>query len=148
MPAFGVCGENDFDPSVGPPAKGNFDSRPFLVGYVANDPTAQYIRAGSGALATVGRNTLLTKPINNIDLTAVKRINLTERYKVEFYVNAFNVLNHAQFVPGSLNDIASIGFTSTGVSNYLTPGNAVFNQANQTFSSNPRVLQLGLKINF
>ena len=119
-----------------------------IVAYLANNPTAQYIRAGAGALANVGRNTLLTKPINNFDATAVKRISLTERYKVEFYVNAFNVLNHSQFVPGSLNDIRSIGFTSTGVSNYLTPGNSVFNQADQTFSSNPRTLQLGFKVKF
>ena len=119
-----------------------------VVAYLANNPTAQYIRAGSGALATVGRNTLLTKPINNFDATAVKRISLTERYKVEFYVNAFNLLNHSQFVPGSLNDIRSIGFTSTGVSNYLTPGNSAFNQADQTFSSNPRTLQLGFKVRF
>src|SRR6266481_4133186 len=33
MPSFGVCGEHDFDPSVGPPGPGNFDSFPFLVGY-------------------------------------------------------------------------------------------------------------------
>jgi hypothetical protein len=119
-----------------------------VVAYLANDPTAQYIRAGSGALATVGRNTLLTKPINNVDMTAVKRISLTERFKIEFNANAFNLFNHAQFVPGSLNDIASIGYTGSGVSNYLTPGNTVFNQASQTFASNARVLQLGMKVTF
>jgi hypothetical protein len=115
---------------------------------VANDPKAQYFRAGLGALATVGRNTLLTRPINNFDVTALKRISLTERIKIEFSANAFNVLNHPQFVPGSLNDIASIGFTGTGVSNYLTPGNTVFNRPDQTFASNARTLQLGLKFKF
>jgi len=119
-----------------------------VVAYKANDPSAQYIRAGSGALATVGRNTLLTKPINNLDLTAVKRISITERFKVEFNANAFNLFNHAQFVPGSLNDVASIGYTGSGVSNYLTPGNAAFNQASQTFAGNARTLQLGLKFLF
>jgi hypothetical protein len=84
LPSFATCGENDFDSTVGPPGPGNFNSTPFVVGYLANDPSAQYLAAGLGALATVGRNTLLTKPINNVDMTAVKRINLTERYRVEF----------------------------------------------------------------
>jgi hypothetical protein len=118
------------------------------VAYLANDSGAQYIRAGLGALATVGRNTLLTKPINNVDLTAVKRFNFGERLKIDFAANAFNLFNHAQYVPGYLSDVASIGYTATGVSNYLTPGNSVFNDAAHTFSSHPRTLQLGLKFTF
>jgi len=118
------------------------------VAYLANDATARYILAGPGALANVGRNTLLTRPINNFDMTAVKRFSLTERYKVEFSANAFNVLNHPQFVPGYLNDIASIGYTGSGVSNYLTPGNSSFNRPDQTFGGNARTLQLGLKFKF
>ncbi len=67
---------------------------------------------------------------------------------MEFYANAFNLLNHPQFVPGSLNDILSIGFTSSGVSNYLTPGASAFNHPEQTFPGNARTLQLGLKFIF
>ena len=119
-----------------------------IVAYLANDPTAQYIRGGLGSLPNVGRNTLATRPINDFDVTAVKRFSLTERYKIEFSANAFNVLNHPQFVPGSLNDIASIGYTGTGVSSYLTPGNAKFNHPEETFASNARSLQLGLKVKF
>jgi len=120
----------------------------FQVAYAANDSTAQYVRGAAGAKADVGRNTLLTRPINNFDVTAVKRISITERYKIEFSANAFNVLNHPQFIPGLLNDVASFGITATGVSNYLTPGNSVFNKADQTFPSNARTLQLGLKFKF
>jgi len=119
-----------------------------IVAYLANDPTAQYIRGGLGSLPNVGRNTLATRPINDFDVTAVKRFSLTERYKIEFSANAFNVLNHPQFVPGSLNDIASIGYTGTGVSSYLTPGNTKFNHPEETFASNARSLQLGLKVKF
>ena len=119
-----------------------------VVGYAALDSSAQYIRGGPGTRAQVGRNTLLTRPINNFDVTAVKRISITERFKVEFSANAFNVLNHPQFIPGLLNDVASFGITATGVSNYLTPGNAVFNKPDQTFPSNARTLQLGLKFKF
>jgi len=119
-----------------------------IVAYLANDPTAQYIRGVLGSLPNVGRNTLATRPINDFDVTAVKRFSLTERYKIEFSANAFNVLNHPQFVPGSLNDIASIGYTGTGVSSYLTPGNTKFNHPEETFASNARSLQLGLKVKF
>src|SRR5262249_38500964 len=39
-----------------------------VVGYAALNSTAQYLRAGPGTLANVGRNTLLTRPINNFDV--------------------------------------------------------------------------------
>jgi len=148
LPTFATCGENDFNPKVGPPGPNNFDSRPFVVAYQANDATAQYIRGGAGARPDVGRNTLLTKPINNFDVTVVKRFSLTERFHLEFSANFFNALNHPQYIPGSLNDVRSFGITDTGVSNYLTPGNAKFNQADLTFPSNARVMQLGLKVKF
>jgi hypothetical protein len=91
---------------------------------------------------------LLTKPINNFDATVVKRFAITERFRLEFSANFFNALNHPQYIPGSLNDVRSFGITATGVSNYLTPGNTNFNQADQTFPSNARVMQLGLKVKF
>ena len=37
------------------------------VGYLANNPNAQYIVAGIGALATAGRETLPTRRIDNVD---------------------------------------------------------------------------------
>jgi len=35
-----------------------------------------------------------------------------------------------------------------GVTNYLTPGNALFAQFDQVYSSNPRVIQLAAKFTF
>jgi hypothetical protein len=35
-----------------------------------------------------------------------------------------------------------------GVTNYLTPGNPLFGQFDQVYSSNPRVIQLGAKFTF
>jgi hypothetical protein len=37
---------------------------------------------------------------------------------------------------------------SGGVQNMLTPGNAIFNQPNMVFSSNPRSIVLAAKITF
>jgi hypothetical protein len=116
------------------------------VGYVAKNPNAQYIQAGSGALATVGRNTLATPRTNNWDMTVVKRFNVTERTNVEFAANAFNIFNHSQFLPGSVNTVNSIGYT--GITAFVRVNNAAFNDPTQAFSNNARVMQLVAKFNF
>ncbi len=118
-----------------------------IVAYAANNPNAQYIQAGLGALANAGRNTLQLDPINNIDLTALKRFTITERFRIEFQAQAFNVLNHPQYIGGYLNDIAPLGFTGSQV-NVLRPQNADFNQPATQFASNARTLQLALKLFF
>jgi hypothetical protein len=118
-----------------------------VVGYLANSSTAQYVQTGYGALANVGRNTLPLKPINDIDVTALKRFTFGERYKIEFQAQAFNLFNHPQYVGGSINQINSIGFTGVERS-ILEPQNSNFNQPNTVFSGNTRTLQLALKIFF
>ena len=120
---------------------------PYVVAYVANNPNAQYIQAQIGALANVGRNTLQAPPINDIDMTAVKRFSITERYKIEFQAQFFNVLNHPQWVGGNLNDIAPVGFTGFQ-RDILEPQSGIFNQPSQVFSGNARSMQLALKIFF
>jgi carboxypeptidase family protein len=117
-----------------------------VVAYLANNPTAQYIRGGQFALLNLGRNTLPARHINNLDFTALKRFSLTEGKKVEFSAQALNVLNHPQFVPGSLNDVQSIGYT--GSRSFLQPGNAQFNNPESVFASNARALQLAAKFIF
>jgi Carboxypeptidase regulatory-like domain len=120
-----------------------------VVGYLATNPNAQYIEAGYGALANVGRNTLQLKPINDVDLSALKRFVITERFKVEFRASATNVLNHAQYVGGYLNDVQPQNPAFTGFQrNILLPNNSSFNDPRAVFSSNPRVMQLALKIFF
>ncbi len=120
-----------------------------VVGYLATNPSAQYIEAGYGALATVGRNTLQLKPINDVDVSALKRFVITERFKVEFRASWTNVLNHAQYVGGFLNDVQPPNPGFTGFQrNMLLPDNASFNNPSQVFSSNPRTMILGLKLFF
>ena len=75
------------------------------VAYIATNPNARYIQDGYGAFSTAGRNTEPTSPINNIDVTAMKRFNLNDRWRIEFAGQIYNLLNHAQFVPGFVNDI-------------------------------------------
>lgn len=118
------------------------------VGYMALTPTAQYIVAGSGALANSGRNTLLTRPIDNFDLTLVKKLNITERFRTEFAIQALNALNHPQFVLNRLNDIASGGTTSSTIQNMLKPSSGNFNHPENLLPSNARAVQLYLKLIF
>jgi len=123
------------------------NATPYVVAYAALNPNAQYIQAGLGALATAGRNTLQLPAINDIDATALKRFTITERFKVEFQAQAFNVLNHPQYVGGFLNDIAPVGYTGSQV-NVLRPQSADFNKPETQFNSNARTMQLALKFFF
>jgi carboxypeptidase family protein len=118
------------------------------VGYVAVNPSAQYIQAGLGALANAGRNTLATPRTNNWDLTLLKRFNVTERTNLEFGASAFNIFNHSQFIPGFVNRVDSIGFTNSAATAFVRVNNAAFNNPTQAFSNNARILQLLAKFNF
>ena len=117
------------------------------VGYVAVNPNAQYIQAQAGALATISRNTLALPHINNWDMTIVKRLNITERQSFEFQAQALNLFNHAQYVPGYLNLINSLGYTGDQI-NMLKPQSSTFNQPQKYFSNQPRTMQLVLKYSF
>jgi hypothetical protein len=118
------------------------------VAYVAKNPNARYITAGAGAMATGGRNTLATRPINNFDLSLLKRFSYGERVKLEVLGQFLNALNHPQFTPGILNQINSFGQSGSGVLNYLNPANKNFNNPEATFNSNARTVQLAAKFIF
>lgn len=95
----------------------------------------------------MGRNTLQLPPINDIDMAAGKTFTLTERMKLSFYAQAFNLFNHAQWVGDRIDDVAPIGYTGSERS-ILEPSSTIFNQPSQVFSSNPRTLQLALRFSF
>ena len=127
------------------------------VGYLANNPNAQYIVAGPGALATSGRNTLATDPTNDFSLATYKDINIGERFRFRIGAQFANILNHPQYIPGSnpgqglgVNDVTSFitGPNSTSYLNYLTPGNSIFNNPKAVFASNARTIGLVAKITF
>jgi hypothetical protein len=118
-----------------------------LVGYVADNPTAYYIQAGKGTLPTGARNTLPTSPINNWDLAAYKRLTFRERYSFEFGAQSYNVFNHAQYTPGTVNNINTTSNTSTYV-NFQTVDNAFFGIPGKVFLNNARTIQLSAKVFF
>ena len=119
---------------------------PTTVAYVAVNPNARYVRAGYGALANAGRNTEPTRPIDNIDLTLIKRLSITERMNIEFGAQAFNLFNHAQFIPGSIDDVGIV--SQTGLATYTNPQMSTFNNPEAIFSSSPRVIQVFAKFSW
>jgi len=119
-----------------------------VVAYVANDPKAYYIRARTGALASAARNTLAMPHINNWDLSAIKRFSVREGMNIEFQAQALNVFNHAQYIPGLLNQINSNGNTSGEATALLRAGNPAFNKPELAFSNQPRSMTLVLKFIF
>jgi hypothetical protein len=134
------------------------DTTPFIVGYLATKPNAQYISAGLGVLPNSGRNTLPTSRINNWDLSLLKRFSFTERTRFEFGGQFFNLFNHPQYTPGYVNSATPTGqatgtptsFASTDIAvlNYLKPSSGTFNNPKATFASQSRGIQLSAKIIF
>ncbi|MBV8833802.1 MAG: hypothetical protein JO108_31775, partial [Acidobacteriaceae bacterium] len=119
-----------------------------VVAWVATNPNAQYIQAGPGAFANVGRNTLATRPINDIDLSLIKHFSFKDRYRVDLEGQALNLLNHPQFIPGSINNTASVSGYTNGALAYVSAASANFNNPTLPFSSNPRILQVVARFNW
>lgn len=118
-----------------------------IVAYQAIDPTARYVVAQQGTIATSSRNTLQTPAINNVDLSVAKHFSITERYKVDFMAQAFNAFNHPQWVTGYVNLVNQFNNGTSGIT-YFIPGQANFNNAKSVFPSNARTMQLAVKFIF
>lgn len=83
----------------------------------------------AGYYGTCGRSVFTGPGLNNWDLSVLKHFQITEAARLEFRAEAFNAFNHAQFDLPS-NNVAS----------------AIFGKV--TSAEQPRVLQLGMKLNF
>ncbi len=123
------------DPSTGLPTQrtGNFSYNPFDFGYNACDDPNNLSPPPCplGYYGTFRRNSFVGPDRANLDLALEKNTNLVgESVKLGFRLEAFNILNHAQFKnPGSIN----VGAQSLG-------------QVSTTYD--PRILQLALRLTF
>jgi hypothetical protein len=127
------------------------------VAYLATNPNARYIEAPLGTLPNGGRNTGMLPPINDVDFTIAKNLNVTERYRIQFSARVFNLFNHPQYVGGFISDVAPAGTALPGTNNsptatlvhlFTIPTQSIFADPSQAFSSNPRSMQLALKFMF
>jgi len=127
-----------------------------IVAYVADNPSAEYIRAGLGAVTNSARNTLQLPGVNNLDFSLFKNFRMGESRRIQIRADFFNAFNHPQYIPGSPNDIQPVPTPGVGQVNTLTaatlsladPTFATFNRADRVFPSNPRTIQLALRFDF
>uniref|UniRef100_Q029C2 TonB-dependent receptor, plug n=1 Tax=Solibacter usitatus (strain Ellin6076) TaxID=234267 RepID=Q029C2_SOLUE len=96
-----------------------------------------------------GRNLFRAAPYWNLDLSAVKRFDVTERVKMQFRAEAFNALNHPNFDNPRDASVGSPAITSSLFSQVCcaTVAPPTTQSIIQTGES-ARVIQLGLKIEF
>ena len=122
-----------------------------VVGYVAESPTAEYVQAGVGAQANVGRNTINTPGLNIWNMSLLKDIPLTERFKLQFRVETYNTFNHPNFSIGlPSNDGAhdqndNPNPLSTAYP-FVDSGNLFLNSS--VFNGGNRELEFGLRLLF
>ena len=89
------------DPNVGPHAAGQWVSRSV---FQRLDPATQ-----AGQFGNEGRNAVRGPGISNLDLSVLKDFAVTERARLQFRAECFNLANHANFgLPD--NDVASPNF--------------------------------------
>src|SRR5581483_11910827 len=146
------------NPSLGSDAIPLQNTAGDVVAFEPADPNAMYVLAPQGTLPNGGRSLLNLNPINDIDLSLLKRFTLTERFRLEFSIRAFNIFNHPQYVGGYVNDVHPFGSSGGGYAagtslgdlalGTITPGSSTFGQWSQGFSSNPRQVTLALKLTF
>jgi hypothetical protein len=89
-----------------------------------------------GCVGNLGRNTFVGPTYWAVDTSIFKTVRISDRFKLQFRAEAFNVFNHTNFQLG--------GATGLVDSNNLS--NPQFGQAGGT--ANPRNLQFGLKLAF
>jgi hypothetical protein len=119
-----------------------------VVGYLANNPNARYIQTGDGAQSNIGRNTFLLPAINNVDFSVFKNFRFGESKYIQIRADFFNVFNHPQYVPGSVNSVDPVATTGLTTLNQVTPLTLDFLNPSAVLSSNPRVIQLAARFNF
>jgi len=91
-----------------------------------------------GCVGNLGRNTFVGPAFWGADMSVFKDFNFSERMRLQFRAEAFNVFNHTNFeLPGA-------NFLRVGVNNRINSSN--FGQSAGTF--NPRNLQFGLKLTY
>ena len=122
------------------------NSNGLIVGYLANNPNAEYIQAGFGAVSNSARNTLQLPGINNVDFSVFKNFGFGEQRRVQFRADFFNAFNHPQYIPGSPNDVAPVVTTAFAQLNTVT--SPIFNKPDRVFISNARTIQLALRFDF
>ena len=134
------------DPATGATSVNNACATGNTVGYVANTPNARYIQAGAGAVPNLGRNTFNSPYFNVWNMSILKNQKLTERFRLQMRVDAYDVFNHPNYTFGNLSVFQ---VTTNALSqNYanLNTGSGFLDKT--LFDGGSRIIQLGLKLTY
>jgi hypothetical protein len=117
------------------------------VGYVADDPTAQFVQAAVGAIANTGRNNIqsLGQQIWNIAIS--KSTKITEGVSFQVRMDMFNAFNHRNFTFGNPGVFELSGNPAVGNPSYVRGFNSAFGDEKLINGGN-RSITLGAKIIF
>jgi len=115
-----------------------------VVAFVASDPNAQFVAGGPGTFSTA-RPTIRLGDTRNIDVAVVKRFSIPDKAKIEIRGDSFNLFNRRQLTGLPVSTLGTgMGFAS----NLVLLSNPQFNNLRGTLSSNPRTIQLALRVIF
>ncbi len=120
-----------------------------VVGYVAEDATARFVQAGTGAFANAGRNIINTPGLNIWNMSLFKSTKITERFSLQFRADTYNTFNHRNFsigLPsnnGALDQTTNPNPFSAAYVN-VDSGSQFLNSS--LFNGGSRTMQLGLKL--
>ena len=92
---------------------------------------AAFAPAAAGTFGNSGRNSFRATGLRNVDFSMMKNIPVTERFKVVFRAEAFNLLNHTNLFPPNAN---------------YTAGSQLF--GTYTAARDPRIMQFSLRFTF
>lgn len=81
-----------------------------------------------------------------MDFSIFKNFRFGETKRIQLRADLFNLFNHPQYVPGSVNDVLPV--PTTGVTNLNTVGFPEFNRPDLVFAHNARVIQMALRFDF
>jgi hypothetical protein len=130
---------------TGAPATQSCGGRANVVGYVASDPGARFVRAGLGAVTNSGRDIVNSPGFNVWNMSFFKNTTIREHYEVQFRFEMYNVFNHRNF---TLGEASVFGTTTNATSqSYNVVSSPLFLNETQ-FNGGKRQIQLGLKVTF
>lgn len=117
-----------------------------IVAYRATNPNARFVQGGIGSYST-NRALLDLDQMHNFDVAAAKKFTFVEDATFELRVEAYNLLNAQQRTGYAVHGLATPsgpGFTPS----QLVPSSPNFGNIGSLFSSNPRTMQLALRLTF
>jgi len=100
-----------------------------------------------GTFGNVSKNFLRLPSTWNSDMSASKYFNITERYKLQFRVEYFNVFNHPNFAPESTSTGTVNGTDQISAFDKIN-GNSSFGTFRVGQAADPRVAQFAVKLHF